>query len=229
MIVLLTRVPPQHKIDSMDTITPVDDLQHAAGFQPDGRNGDSHTATAPEDTALPPEQVLGLVMLVSALNSIQPGRRGNSALAQPLSLESIIGRVRQTEAGLPVCCSPTAPVDAPISEDFHCGHTGIDYAAPIDSPVVTVMDGMVTFCGWNPKGYGNLVIVENGRLQSWYGHLSSMQVTTGSVVKSGDLIGKTGKSGYGTGPHLHFEVRLDGEPVDPLRFTDQGSIVEERE
>jgi murein DD-endopeptidase MepM/ murein hydrolase activator NlpD len=229
MIVLLTRILPQTKIDSMDTITPVDDLQHASAFQPDGRNGDSHAVSSSEDTALPPEQVLGLVMLVSALNSIQPGRRGNAEMSQPLSLEGIIGRVRKTEAGLPVCCSPAAPVGAPISEDFHCGHTGIDYAAPIGSQVVTVMDGMVTFCGWNPQGYGNLVIVENGRVQSWYAHLSSMQISTGSVVKSGDPIGKTGKSGYGTGPLLHFEVRLDGEPVDPLRFTDQGSIAEERE
>lgn len=186
----------------------------------------NQTASNPSDCApagdlLPPEQVLGLLTLVASLKGIP------SIPSGALSLENLIQRMKENtphQSGSPWL---NAPVQASISQDFHPGHPGIDYAAAIGSPVVAVMDGMVTFAGWEPNGYGNLIIVENGRMQSWFAHLSRFDVSVGRLVRQGDLLGASGASGRVAGPHLHFEIRLDGSQIDPARYFDRGSIVEE--
>jgi murein DD-endopeptidase MepM/ murein hydrolase activator NlpD len=81
----------------------------------------------------------------------------------------------------------------------------------------------VTFAGWRGS-YGNTVIVDHGRGETvtLYGHLSRMNVSVGDKVKQGQRIGAIGNSGRSTGPHLHFEIRLDGSPVNPIKvFEDQ--------
>jgi hypothetical protein len=77
----------------------------------------------------------------------------------------------------------------------------------------------VAFAGWNSGGYGNLVIVQH-RLgfQSWYAHMSSIAVRSGQAVTGGSRIGYVGSTGHSTGPHLHFEVRLNGTPINPLPY-----------
>jgi len=95
-------------------------------------------------------------------------------------------------------------------------HTGVDLGAPEDTPVWTATDGLVSFTGWD-GGYGNAVRISHGDgVTTVYGHLKTILVTAGQVVTNGQTVGLVGSTGKSTGPHLHFEWRVNGEPVDPL-------------
>jgi len=104
-------------------------------------------------------------------------------------------------------------------------HTGMDFRAPIGMPAKVTAAGVVTRAGW-AGGYGRMVEVDHGGgFATRYGHLSEIDVTVGQKLTAGEVIGKTGSSGRSTGPHLHYEVRHDGEAVDPLRFLTVGKKV----
>ncbi len=94
-------------------------------------------------------------------------------------------------------------------------HTGIDYAAPTGTPIRAAADGMITFKGWK-GGYGHTVMVVHANgVETLYGHMSAFSQLTGSV-RAGDIIGYVGSSGRSTGPHLHYEARVNGQPVNPI-------------
>lgn len=101
-------------------------------------------------------------------------------------------------------------------------HTGIDIANPnmqIGDPVTTFMAGKVAQTPTHSTGYGKHVIVDHGHgITSIYGHLSEIRATPGQEVKPGDIIGLEGSTGTSTGPHLHFEIRVSGLPVNPRIF-----------
>ena len=100
-------------------------------------------------------------------------------------------------------------------------HAGLDIGASWGSPIVAAGDGRVVAAGW-AGGYGREVqIAHGGGLVSLYGHMSQIVAEPGSFVRQGQLIGYVGSSGLSTGPHVHFEVRMGGTPVNPLgvRFT----------
>ena len=102
-------------------------------------------------------------------------------------------------------------------------HLGVDYAAPIGTPVMSVADGVVVESGYQ-GAFGNMVIVQhNARQSTVYAHLSRMNVTRGQTIKQGDIVGAVGTTGLSTGPHLHFEFRINGRHVDPLTLAQQGS------
>ncbi|MEO8836814.1 MAG: M23 family metallopeptidase [Caldimonas sp.] len=95
-------------------------------------------------------------------------------------------------------------------------HKGVDFGAPIGTPVRTVGDGVVEFAGWQ-NGYGNVIHIKHGNERSTvYAHLSRIDVVAGQRVDQGATIGAVGQTGWATGPHLHFEVKIDGEQRDPL-------------
>ena len=97
-------------------------------------------------------------------------------------------------------------------------HSGMDLAASTGTPVKAAADGKVLLAGW-VNGYGNTVILDHGNgLSTLYGHASVITTKAGNVVLQGDIICKVGSTGYSTGPHLHFEVRQDGTPQDPMRW-----------
>jgi murein DD-endopeptidase MepM/ murein hydrolase activator NlpD len=97
-------------------------------------------------------------------------------------------------------------------------HTGIDIGAPYGAPVWAADAGTVVYAG-TLSGYGNAVVVDHGGgLATTYNHLSAFEVTSGQRVARGEHIGAVGCSGYCTGPHLHFEVRVNGTPVDPMPY-----------
>jgi murein DD-endopeptidase MepM/ murein hydrolase activator NlpD len=95
-------------------------------------------------------------------------------------------------------------------------HNGVDYGAPTGTPVRTVGDGVVNFAGVQ-NGYGNVVIIRhNGADATVYAHLSRVDVRPGQAVSQGQRIGAVGATGWATGPHLHFEFRVNGLFRDPL-------------
>lgn len=97
-------------------------------------------------------------------------------------------------------------------------HAGIDFPGRSGANVYATGAGRVAIAGWS-AGYGKLVeIVHAGGLRTRYGHLSSINVTPGASVAAGQLIGKVGSTGRSTGPHLHYEVRVDGVATDPTPF-----------
>ncbi len=97
-------------------------------------------------------------------------------------------------------------------------HTGVDFAVSYGSPVVAADGGTVSFAGWK-GGYGYLVIISHGNgLQTYYGHNSRLLVSSGDRVAKGEQIAKIGSTGNSTGPHCHFEVRLNGRHVNPWRY-----------
>ncbi|HUY10780.1 MAG TPA: peptidoglycan DD-metalloendopeptidase family protein [Candidatus Dormibacteraeota bacterium] len=94
-------------------------------------------------------------------------------------------------------------------------HTGLDIAAPMGTTITAAASGTVMMAQWY-GGYGKFILIDDGSGYSTaYGHLSAFYVTAGQVVKKGQAIGAVGTTGYSTGPHLHFEIRIDGKPVDP--------------
>ncbi|SDC27741.1 Peptidase family M23 [Succiniclasticum ruminis] len=103
----------------------------------------------------------------------------------------------------------------PINGGFDW-HPGLDIAVDIGTPVYAAAMGTVDMAGWN-GGYGQFVKIRHGNgYESAYGHMSGIAVSTGQQVRKGEIIGFVGSTGYSTGPHLHFEVFVDGENIDPL-------------
>jgi murein DD-endopeptidase MepM/ murein hydrolase activator NlpD len=95
-------------------------------------------------------------------------------------------------------------------------HSGVDLAAPSGSPLTATLSGVVSTAGWT-GGYGLLVtITHGGGVETRYAHLSRLNVTAGQTVEQGDVIGFVGSTGNSTGPHVHYEVRSNGAPLDPL-------------
>jgi murein DD-endopeptidase MepM/ murein hydrolase activator NlpD len=97
-------------------------------------------------------------------------------------------------------------------------HEGIDIAATIGTPIYAALDGKVTFAGWQ-SGYGYVIeLTHDNKIETVYGHCSKIEVKVNDTVKKGEVIGKTGNTGRSTGPHLHFEVRVNGKPQDPAPY-----------
>lgn len=96
-------------------------------------------------------------------------------------------------------------------------HSGIDYPVPSGTPVGAAGRGCVVSAGYDPGGYGNLVVISHRRgVTTWYAHLASVAAVAGRCVVAGSRIGTVGSTGRSSGPHLHFEIRLRGALVDPL-------------
>ena len=128
------------------------------------------------------------------------------------------------------------PVGGPISSGFsvsrlhpvhniHMPHEGIDQNAPTGAPFVATAEGVVTFAGWKP-GFGNTIEIDHGfGITTLYAHASTLLVRVGKRVRRAEVIGQVGCTGACTGPHVHYEVHVNGRPVDPrdyvLRSTSQ--------
>lgn len=136
-------------------------------------------------------------------------------------------------SSLPVDSNPGAPGDLswpvsgpitspfgmrldPVSGEFTRMHTGIDIGASQGVTIAAAAAGRVIIAGWNDGGYGNMVVIDHGGgLSTLYAHCSQIFVASGQDVQRGQAIAAVGMTGHATGPHLHFEVRINGQPVDP--------------
>jgi murein DD-endopeptidase MepM/ murein hydrolase activator NlpD len=103
-------------------------------------------------------------------------------------------------------------------------HSGQDIDAATGDPVVAGASGKVAFVGWQ-NGYGQLIVVDHGGgLTTRYGHLSHIDVAQGQTIERSQFIGRVGSTGRSTGPHLHYEIRINDEPVNPLRYLLTGAV-----
>ena len=112
----------------------------------------------------------------------------------------------------------------PIARDWRA-HKGVDYASPIGTPIRTVGDGVIKFAA-GQNGYGNVVeVMHRDGKSTLYAHMNSIGVKVGQRVEQGDTIGTVGRTGWATGPHLHFEFRINGEHHDPLTIAQESNTV----
>ena len=117
------------------------------------------------------------------------------------------------------------PVAGPIGDGFGApreggrSHTGVDFPVPYGTRIGAAGVGVVEFAGWNSGGYGNLVVVRH-RLgyATWYAHMSRIAVSAGQSVSGGTTLGYVGSTGHSTGPHLHFELRRNAVPINPVPY-----------
>ena len=95
-------------------------------------------------------------------------------------------------------------------------HLGVDLAVPSGTPIAATAAGVITYAGWN-GGYGLLVSIDHGAgIETRYGHMSRMTVSSGQRVHAGEVLGYVGTTGLTTGPHVHYEVRVNGQAVNPF-------------
>lgn len=120
-------------------------------------------------------------------------------------------------------CAPGGlPVDGILTQRFHRYHNGIDIGVPLNTPVIATHSGQVTYADWSTVGYGYLVIVQNDIFITYYAHNNAFNVNTGDFVGQGSIIAWSGSTGNSTGPHVHYETRLNDIPLDPLSFSSRG-------
>ncbi|MBV9040110.1 MAG: peptidoglycan DD-metalloendopeptidase family protein [Acidimicrobiia bacterium] len=156
-------------------------------------------------------QIVALQRQSDALAAQLRGRQSGQTVAP-----SGHGVLAMPIPGAPVT-SPFGPRIDPIYGDVRF-HTGVDFGAPYGTPIHAAADGVVVSAG-PLGGYGNATIIDHGNgLATLYGHQSSIVVSPGQLVSRGQVIGYVGCTGLCTGPHLHFEVRVRGTPVDPMQY-----------
>ncbi|MCU0511086.1 MAG: M23 family metallopeptidase [Anaerolineae bacterium] len=120
-------------------------------------------------------------------------------------------------------CAPAGnPVEGVLTQRYHAYHPGIDIGVPLGTPVLATHSGTVIFAGWSDIGYGYLVIIQNQGFITYYAHNTSFNVTVGQLVGKGSIIAWSGSTGNSTGPHVHYETRINDVPVDPLTFETRG-------
>ena len=162
-----------------------------------------------------------------ALASVQQQKKEylHEVVALAAVSASLSSRIQTSQATSSVVRSSSGliwPVSGPVTSGYGWRwgrmHEGIDIAVPTGTPVVAAASGQVIVAGWM-GGYGNLVVIDHGGgLATAYGHNSSFAVGSGSTVSQGQTIAYAGSTGNSTGPHVHFEVRVNGSPVDPLGY-----------
>jgi hypothetical protein len=114
-------------------------------------------------------------------------------------------------------CAPRGlPVQGILTQHYSGYHPGLDLAVDLGTSVVATHSGMVIFAGWRWDGYGNMVIIQNGRFVTYYAHNTSVAVAVGQIVHAGDIIARSGSTGWSSGPHVHYETHIDNAPVDPM-------------
>ena len=201
------------------SVEPLDDMFRAAGMDPERlldqvRRGYSGTGGGP-------------------LTPIQFSTKGGEPDADSLRANGILSALDRIN--LYRIAAEKVPVDTPVRSAYRFTsgfgqrwgklHAGTDFAAAIGTPIYTTGDGVVTHAGWS-SGYGRLIKIRHDfGLETRYAHLNAIRVEVGQRVSRGDRIGDMGNSGRSTGPHLHYEVRVDGNPVNPMIYIRAGQDV----
>lgn len=200
------------------SVEPLDQMFRAAGMNPDNlidqvRRGYSGTG--------------------GPLTPIQFSTRGGDPDPDALRANGIL--TSMDRINLYRIAAEKAPFSIPVKANFRFTsgfgprwgrlHAGTDFAGPIGTPIYATADGVVVSASWS-SGYGRLIKIRHEfGIETRYAHLNSMDVRAGQRVSRGDRIGAMGNSGRSTGPHLHYEVRLNGNPVNPMTYIRAGQDV----
>jgi murein DD-endopeptidase MepM/ murein hydrolase activator NlpD len=159
-----------------------------------------------------------LMMLLEQLQSQQLQSQGSNAST---AADSTAAKSASAKSNLTTDDSNSNvsyPVKGVLTQGYTSTHNGLDFGVVTGTDVQSTISGKVIYAGWNNQGYGNLVIVQNGDVKTYYAHLSEVPVTVGQTVNKGDVIGLSGSTGNSTGPHVHYEVRVNNANVDPSTF-----------
>jgi murein DD-endopeptidase MepM/ murein hydrolase activator NlpD len=164
-----------------------------------------------------------------------PTRTGNQSAERPALVNDIviISRAEDTASARKKTGATNIPSIWPVVGTLRSGvgirnnpfggssleyHKGQDISAPMGTPINATADGVVVVAGW-VRGYGNGIYIDHGNgISTRYGHLSRIDVVVGQTVKQGQHLGLVGSTGRSTGPHLHYEVRINGEPTSPINY-----------
>ncbi len=222
-------IPAYDPLSPFRTLT--DKHETSASPVPTGQTSPTSSTPTPTTTttpsALPDFRELLALMMMSMTMQSQGGEESGFSMSSMMApiMMTLMEQLMSQEVTPEETSTPTAqptpnglPVEGRFTQDFHPGHNGVDIAIVTGTPIQSTMDGTVIHAGWNNQGYGNLVIVENEGYRTYYAHLSEIPVEMGQTIRAGDTIGLSGNTGNSTGPHLHYEVRYNGQPLDPAEF-----------
>jgi len=200
------------------SVEPLDQMFRAAGMNPD---------------TLINQVRRGYSGMGGPLTPIQFSTRGEGPDPDALRVNAIL--TAMDRINLYRIAADKAPFSMPVKSGFRFTspfgprwgrlHAGTDFAAPIGTPIYATADGVVSHAGWS-SGYGRLIKIRHDfGIETRYAHLNAMDVRVGQRVSRGERIGAMGNSGRSTGPHLHYEIRKSGTPVNPMNFIRAGQDV----
>jgi len=200
------------------SVEPLDDMFRAAGMNPDDLLDAVRRGYSGQGGPLTP---------------LSFSTRGQEPDADTARANEILGAMDRIN--LYRIAAERAPFAMPVLDSFRFTsgfgmrwgrlHAGTDFAGPIGTPIYATADGVVTEAGWS-SGYGRLIKIQHEfGIETRYAHLNAIRVEVGQRVSRGDRIGDMGNSGRSTGPHLHYEVRVGGEPVNPMIYIRAGTDV----
>ncbi len=154
----------------------------------------------------------------SEIDALQAASNDIAARIRAAQAQHGAGGATSTPSAAGLIWPVSGPITSPFGWRWGRMHQGIDIGVPSGTPIKAAAAGTIIYCGWE-SGYGNLTVIDHGgNLATAYGHQSSIAVACGQQVSQGEVIGYVGCTGHCTGPHLHFEVRIDGNPVDPMGY-----------
>ncbi len=155
--------------------------------------------------------------LLQLKKELDQQRTGVASVMPPDTTVSVPGISSTIPAIWPARGTVTSPYGLRWGgSDFH---PGIDIANDMGTPIVATADGVVSVAGWNSGGYGNMVDINHGGgIMTRYGHAMQIVVSPGQHVKRGQVIAYMGSTGFSTGPHVHYEVRINGQAVNPITY-----------
>jgi len=200
------------------SVEPLDDMFRAAGMNPDDLLDAVRRGYSGQGGPLTP---------------LSFSTRGQEPDADTARANEILGAMDRIN--LYRIAAERAPFAMPVLDSFRFTsgfgmrwgrlHAGTDFAGPIGTPIYATADGVVTEAGW-ASGYGRMIKIQHEfGIETRYAHLNAIRVEVGQRVSRGDRIGDMGNSGRSTGPHLHYEVRVGGEPVNPMIYIRAGTDV----
>jgi murein DD-endopeptidase MepM/ murein hydrolase activator NlpD len=169
-----------------------------------------------------------MTKLIGNVSSLKDKERGLASKSKALKKAITRHRAMATVASLGVSKQDyiwplNGAINSPYGPRWGSFHPGIDINGYTGEPYMAAHSGLVLIAGW-VDGYGNAVVVDTGGgVQNVYGHASALRVSAGDNVKQGQVLGLVGCTGYCTGPHLHFEIRVNGKHVNPMPFLPNGS------
>lgn len=199
------------------SVEPLDDMFRTAGLDPDELIDEVRRGYAGQGGPLTP-------IAMSTMGQGDDGTlRANRILDELDRLNVYRIAVEQVPFALPV--QDSFRWTSGFGSRWGRMHEGVDMAAPVGTPIYAPADGVIIFAGWQ-SGYGRLIKIQHEfGIETRYGHLNAIRVEVGQRVSRGDRIGDMGNSGRSTGPHLHYEIRVGGEPLNPMIYIGAGNDV----